>query len=127
MTLDAADQALAATLLPPIEAGRFDPPWVRDLANAQRVPEERVRQLLRKLARQGELFQVVHDLFYHQRRFVNWHRSRRPKRKRTRARWRPRRFATPPDGSKARDPAFGVLRPGWLYSFPPWPAPHARG
>ncbi|RZF23783.1 selenocysteine-specific translation elongation factor [Paraburkholderia sp. UYCP14C] len=66
VTLDAADQALAATLLPEIEAGRFDPPWVRDLANAHGVPEERVRQLLRKLARQGELFQVVHDLFYHQ-------------------------------------------------------------
>jgi selenocysteine-specific elongation factor len=67
VTLDAADQALAATLLPEIEAGRFDPPWVRDLANAHAVPEERVRQLLRKLTRQGELFQVVHDLFYHQR------------------------------------------------------------
>ncbi|NML34557.1 selenocysteine-specific translation elongation factor [Paraburkholderia antibiotica] len=66
VTLDAADQALAAALLPQIEAGRFDPPWVRDLANAHHVPEERVRQLLRKLARQGELFQVVHDLFYHQ-------------------------------------------------------------
>ncbi|MGF6373783.1 selenocysteine-specific elongation factor [Paraburkholderia sp. RAU6.4a] len=66
VTLDAADQALAATLLPEIEAGRFDPPWVRELTNAHGVPEERVRQLLRKLARQGELFQVVHDLFYHQ-------------------------------------------------------------
>jgi selenocysteine-specific elongation factor len=65
VTLDAADQALAATLLPEIEAGRFDPPWVRELANAHAVPEERMRQLLRKLARQGELFQVVHDLFYH--------------------------------------------------------------
>ncbi|NUY33612.1 selenocysteine-specific translation elongation factor [Paraburkholderia sp. JPY303] len=66
VTLDAADQALAATLLPEIEAGRFDPPWVRELANTHGVPEERVRQLLRKLARQGELFQIVHDLFYHQ-------------------------------------------------------------
>ncbi|OLL31439.1 selenocysteine-specific translation elongation factor [Burkholderia sp. SRS-W-2-2016] len=66
VTLDAADQALAAALLPQIEAGRFDPPWVRDLASAHNVPEERMRQLLRKLARQGELFQVVHDLFYHQ-------------------------------------------------------------
>ncbi|MCC8397052.1 selenocysteine-specific translation elongation factor [Paraburkholderia sp. MMS20-SJTR3] len=66
VTLDAADQTLAAALLPQIEAGRFDPPWVRDLANAHNVPEERMRQLLRKLARQGELFQVVHDLFYHQ-------------------------------------------------------------
>ena len=66
VTLDDADQALAAALLPAVKAGRFDPPWVRDLANAHGVPEERMRQLMRKLARQGELFQVVHDLFYHQ-------------------------------------------------------------
>ncbi|HEX3379391.1 MAG TPA: selenocysteine-specific translation elongation factor [Paraburkholderia sp.] len=66
VTLEAADQALAATLLPEIQGGRFDPPWVRELANAHGVPEERVRQLLRTLARQGELFQVVPDLFYHQ-------------------------------------------------------------
>jgi selenocysteine-specific elongation factor len=65
VTLDDADQALAAALLPAIKAGRFDPPWVRDLASAHGVPEVRVRQLMRKLARQGELFQVVHDLFYH--------------------------------------------------------------
>ncbi|SIT49500.1 selenocysteinyl-tRNA-specific translation factor [Paraburkholderia ribeironis] len=65
VTLDDADRALAAALLPSVKAGRFDPPWVRDLANAQGVPEERMRQLMRKLARQGELFQVVHDLFYH--------------------------------------------------------------
>jgi selenocysteine-specific elongation factor len=66
VTLDAADQALAATLLPMVKAGRFDPPWVRDLASAQSVSEDRVRQLMRQLARRGELFQVVRDLFYHQ-------------------------------------------------------------
>jgi selenocysteine-specific elongation factor len=65
VTLDDADRALAAVLLPALKAGRFDPPWVRDLANAHGVSEDRVRQLLRKLARQGELFQVVRDLFYH--------------------------------------------------------------
>ncbi|MFL9911417.1 selenocysteine-specific translation elongation factor [Paraburkholderia sp. RL17-337-BIB-A] len=65
VTLDDADRALAAALLPVLKEGRFDPPWVRDLANAHGVSEDRVRQLLRKLARQGELFQVVRDLFYH--------------------------------------------------------------
>jgi selenocysteine-specific elongation factor len=65
VTLGDADRALAATLLPAIKAGRFDPPWVRDLANGHGVSEDRVRQLMRKLARQGETFQVVHDLFYH--------------------------------------------------------------
>jgi selenocysteine-specific elongation factor len=66
VTLDDADRALAAALLPELKAGRFDPPWVRDLASAHGVSEERVRELMRKLARQGELFQVVRDLFYHQ-------------------------------------------------------------
>jgi selenocysteine-specific elongation factor len=65
VTLDDADRALAAALLPVLKEGHFDPPWVRDLANAHGVSEDRVRQLLRKLARQGELFQVVRDLFYH--------------------------------------------------------------
>jgi len=66
VTLDTADQTLAAALLPAVKAGRFDPPWVRDLASANGVSEDRMRQLMRTLARQGELFQVVRDLFYHQ-------------------------------------------------------------
>src|SRR2546427_7553828 len=45
-------------------AGRYDPPWVRDLARDSATGEETVRQLLRKLARQGQLFQVTKDLFY---------------------------------------------------------------
>jgi selenocysteine-specific elongation factor len=65
VTLDSAERALADVLLASIGAGRFDPPWVRDLAGTHGVDEERVRQLLRKLARQGEVFQVVRDLFYH--------------------------------------------------------------
>ena len=65
VSLDASEQALAAKLLPLIAQGRFDPPWVRDLASAAQEPEERVRQLLRKLARRGEVYQVVRDLFYH--------------------------------------------------------------
>jgi selenocysteine-specific elongation factor len=65
VTLDEADSALARAVLPKLLAGRFDPPWVRDLATAHDVAEDRVRRLLRKLARQGELFQVVPDLFYH--------------------------------------------------------------
>jgi selenocysteine-specific elongation factor len=65
VTLDAAEQSLADALVPAIAKGRFDPPWVRDLATTHAVPEERVRHLLRKLARRGELFQVIRDLFYH--------------------------------------------------------------
>ncbi|WP_300648370.1 selenocysteine-specific translation elongation factor [Paenalcaligenes sp.] len=46
-------------------AGQFDPPWVRDMAATLEVPEERLRALGRKLVRQGVLFQVVRDLYYH--------------------------------------------------------------
>ncbi|MEN4921406.1 selenocysteine-specific translation elongation factor [Achromobacter spanius] len=64
-TLADAESALAARLLPLLEQGAFDPPWVRDLARAQGEPEDAVRQLLRKLLRRGEVAQVVKDLFYH--------------------------------------------------------------
>lgn len=62
--LSSAEQVLAQKLLPAIEAGRYDPPWVRDLARDHSTGEEVVRQLLKKLSRQGLLFQVVKDLFY---------------------------------------------------------------
>jgi selenocysteine-specific elongation factor len=65
VSLDANEEVLAAKLLPLIAQGRFDPPWVRDLASATQDPEERVRQLLRKLARRGAVYQIVRDLFYH--------------------------------------------------------------
>ncbi len=63
LTLTASEEALAKRLLPWIEAGGFDPLWVRELAARASVPEDDVRALLRKLARQGRLFQVVRDLF----------------------------------------------------------------
>ena len=62
--LSGAEHSLAQKLLPALQAGRFDPPWVRDLARATQAGEEPVRQLLRKLARQGQVFQPVKDLFY---------------------------------------------------------------
>jgi selenocysteine-specific elongation factor len=58
------EEALAKRVLPIIDRGGFDPPWVRDLARLQAIDEERMRKLLKRLARQGELFQVVKDLFY---------------------------------------------------------------
>ncbi|HEY1610004.1 MAG TPA: selenocysteine-specific translation elongation factor [Paraburkholderia sp.] len=64
VTLDAREEALAAQLRSLIAAGRFDPPWVRDLARETRQPEDSVRALLRKLARLGDAYQVVRDLFY---------------------------------------------------------------
>ena len=68
ITLDPADTALAGRLLARLAEGGFDPPWVRDLARIEDVPEERVRRLLRTLALQGEAYQAVRDLFYHRDR-----------------------------------------------------------
>ena len=65
VALSVAEEAMAARLLPALAAGRYDPPWVRDLAREFSLAEETVRQLLRKLARAGQLSQVVPDLFYH--------------------------------------------------------------
>ena len=62
--LSEEEEALKAKLWPLLEAARFDPPWVRDLARETGVDEEQVRLLLRKLSRIGELQQVVKDLFY---------------------------------------------------------------
>jgi selenocysteine-specific elongation factor len=63
-SLSPAQEALAGKLLAALHEGGFDPPWVRELARDHHAPEEAVRQLLRQLARGGQLFQVVKDLFY---------------------------------------------------------------
>ncbi|MGO4331469.1 selenocysteine-specific translation elongation factor [Cupriavidus sp. 2TAF22] len=63
-TLSEDDLALALRVVPMLAAGRYDPPWVRELGTALNVPEERIRGLLRRMARQGTVHQVVHDLFY---------------------------------------------------------------
>lgn len=65
--LSADEQALGARLLTQLEAGRFDPPWVRDLAKELALPEDEVRRVLRKLSRAGMVSQIVNDLFYHPR------------------------------------------------------------
>lgn len=58
------EERLRAQLWPLLEEARFDPPWVRDLARALAIDETQMRTLLRKLARLGQLQQVVKDLFY---------------------------------------------------------------
>ncbi|HEX7865129.1 MAG TPA: selenocysteine-specific translation elongation factor [Variovorax sp.] len=62
--LNEAEQKLAQKLLPRLADGGFDPPWVRDLAKDCGVSEAMVRQTLASLARRGEVFQVVKDLYY---------------------------------------------------------------
>ncbi|HUH87624.1 MAG TPA: selenocysteine-specific translation elongation factor [Pusillimonas sp.] len=67
-SLSAEETELAERLLPAIHAGAYDPPWVRDMAHKFDQPEDHVRQLLRKLVRSGQVYQVVRDLFYHRER-----------------------------------------------------------
>ncbi|AIL59767.1 selenocysteine-specific translation elongation factor [Pseudomonas alkylphenolica] len=62
--LNEEDETLWLQLRPLLEQGRFDPPWVRDLARSLAQEEAQVRLLLRKLARLGQVHQVVRDLFY---------------------------------------------------------------
>ena len=64
VSLSEAEQALADRLHPLLLAGGNDPPWVRDLARDTGTREDTVRELLRKQARLGALYQVVKDLFY---------------------------------------------------------------
>ena len=68
--LSAADEQLARKLQPLLVAGRFDPPWVRDLAATLHEPEERVRTVLRKQVARGGVYQVVRDLFYARERIA---------------------------------------------------------
>jgi selenocysteine-specific elongation factor len=62
--LSDGEQLLARKLQALIAAGRFDPPWVRELAAAAKAPEDEVRSVLRKCVIQGAVYQIVRDLFY---------------------------------------------------------------
>ncbi|NYT22600.1 selenocysteine-specific translation elongation factor [Alcaligenaceae bacterium] len=70
VALTPQETELAARLLPLLDAGRFDPPWVRDLASGLNVEEQPVRHTLLKLLRSGEVYQVVRDLFYHREQIL---------------------------------------------------------
>ncbi|WP_339464308.1 MULTISPECIES: selenocysteine-specific translation elongation factor [unclassified Pseudomonas] len=61
--LNAEDEALSQQLQPLFQQAGFDPPWVRDVAKTVGKEDAVVRLLLRKLARQGLMHQVVRDLF----------------------------------------------------------------
>ena len=62
--MNATEEKLAQQLLPLLLNGGFDPPWVRTLAQDTGSVEALVRQTLASLARRGEVFQVVKDLYY---------------------------------------------------------------
>jgi len=64
VALSPRDAQLVLRLEPLLLAGRFDPPWVRELAATLHESEERVRAVLRKQVTLGGAYQVVRDLFY---------------------------------------------------------------
>ncbi len=56
---------LAQKLQAAIASGRFDPPWVRELARTECVSDDEVRGVLRKCVVRGGVYQIVRDLYYH--------------------------------------------------------------
>lgn len=64
ISLTPQEQTLSQRILPWLNETAYDPPWARDLAKRAGIEEARMRQLLQKLARQGEVYQVVRDLCY---------------------------------------------------------------
>lgn len=66
IALTSRESEYSLKLLPLLDAGRFDPPWVRDLARELEIDEQEVRHTLLKLMKSGQIYQVVRDLFYHQ-------------------------------------------------------------
>ena len=67
VALSAAERALAERVLPLIRAGDIDPPWLRELATTLGQPEPQLRMGLARIARRGEIFPVVRDLYFHAR------------------------------------------------------------
>lgn len=65
VSLSEQELALAEQMMALSYQGQYDPPWVRDMAATLDVPEQEIRQLGRKLVREGRLYQVQPDLLYH--------------------------------------------------------------
>ena len=62
--LSAVEERIAQKVGPALAAAGFEGAWARDLARGAAEPEPLVRTTLARLARRGELHQVVKDLFY---------------------------------------------------------------
>ena len=62
--LSVTETRIAQKVATALTAARFEGAWARDLARDAQEPEPLVRTTLARLARRGELHQVVKDLFY---------------------------------------------------------------
>ncbi len=61
--LSATEERVAQKTLPQVQLAGFDGAWARDLAKLAAEPEALVRATLARMARRGELHQVVKDLY----------------------------------------------------------------
>ncbi len=62
--LSAVETRIAEKVAPALAEAGFEGAWARDLARNAAEPEPLVRTTLARLARRGELHQIVKDLFY---------------------------------------------------------------
>ena len=62
--LAAPDREMWASLRPLLDAEPFNPPRVREVANGQCLDEEKVRSLMKRIARIGEIYPVAHDHYF---------------------------------------------------------------
>ena len=64
VSLSPQDEKLWSAVRPLIEAERFRPPRVRDLAQALKLPEAATRTTLKRLMRMGQLVEIAQDHFF---------------------------------------------------------------
>ena len=62
--LPESEQRLWARIRLRLDESGFEPPWVRDFARELSVPESTARQLMKRLARMGEVVEIAPDRFY---------------------------------------------------------------
>ena len=62
--LSASEERIAQKTAPLLAQAGFEGAWARDLAREAREPEPLMRATLARLARRGDLHQVVRDLYY---------------------------------------------------------------
>ena len=62
--LSAEDERLLGAILRYLNAEPYRPPRVRDIANMIHIEEERVRSLLRKSSKKGDVEEIAHDHFF---------------------------------------------------------------
>ena len=62
--LAAHDREMWASLRPLLDTEPFNPPRVREVANGQCLDEEKVRSLMKRVARIGEIYPVAHDHYF---------------------------------------------------------------